>query len=233
MKRIIILLISSITVLSQGINPIADEIILAENLSGVNNQTKEFTFVIDPGHGGIDGGAVGASGSLEKDLNLSVASLLSDLMKVMGYSSVMTRTEDTLLGDDTSDHRKLEDLRTRVDFVNQYENALFVSIHMNKFPLEYCHGLTVYYSGNDAESEALALCVKDSTVKYLQPDNNRPMKKATSALYVLHRATVPAILIECGFISNTEEEQKLLDEDYRKMLVMTLASGLSQYAEKK
>lgn len=233
MKRFIVLAICFLSVFTKGCFVIADENILAEKNGGVNNPAVDFTFVIDPGHGGIDGGAVGVSGSLEKDINLSVAAILSDLMRVMGYSAVMTRTDDRLLGEDTSERRKLEDLRNRVDFVKNYENALFVSIHMNKFPLEYCHGLTVYYSANDSESEALATSVKSATVKYLQPDNSRPMKKATSALYVLDRATVPAILVECGFLSNTEEEQKLLDVNYQKMLAMTLASGLSEYAESK
>lgn len=233
MKRTIILLICFLTVLTNGIYVRADENILAEKSGSVNNSECNFTFVIDPGHGGIDGGAVGVSGSLEKDINLAVATFLTDLMKVMGYSAVMTRSDDQMLGEGSEGHRKLEDLRKRVDFVRDYENPLFISIHMNKFPQEYCHGLTVYYSGNDPESEALALSVKNAAVKHLQPDNKRPMKRATSALYVLDRATVPAILIECGFLSNVEEEKKLVDADYQKKLVMTLASGILEYAENK
>ncbi len=211
----------------------ADENILTENENNVNNTNRNFTFVIDPGHGGIDGGAVGVSGSLEKDINLSLSIVMRDIMEVLGYDAVLTREEDVLLGEGTTGHMKLEDLRYRVEYVKQYENPLFVSIHMNKFPEEYCHGLTVYYSGNDTESEVLGRSVRDEVVKQLQKDNERPMKKATSALYVLHRATVPAILIECGFLSNRDEEQKLLDENYKKKLAMTIVSGLVLYAEGK
>ena len=211
----------------------ADENILTENENNVNNTDRNFTFVIDPGHGGIDGGAVGVSGSLEKDINLSLSIVMRDIMEVLGYDAVLTREEDVLLGEGTTGHMKLEDLRYRVEYVKQYENPLFVSIHMNKFPEEYCHGLTVYYSGNDTESEVLGRSVRDEVVKQLQKDNERPMKKATSALYVLHRATVPAILIECGFLSNRDEEQKLLDENYKKKLAMTIVSGLVLYAEGK
>lgn len=226
-------MICFLTAFAKGSNVIADENILAEKHRGVNNSDTKFTFVIDPGHGGIDGGAVGTTGSLEKDINLSVSGILSDLMVIMGYTAVMTRNDDRLLGEEGSGNRKLEDLRSRVDFVKDYENPLFVSIHMNKFPQEYCHGLTVYYSGNFEESELLALSVKESVINHLQPDNKRPMKKATSALYVLDRATVPAILIECGFLSNIEEEKKLLDDDYQKKLVMAIASGLSEFAKDK
>ena len=211
----------------------ADENILTENENNVNNTDRNFTFVIDPGHGGIDGGAVGVSGSLEKDINLSLSIVMRDIMEVLGYDAVLTREEDVLLGEGTTGHMKLEDLRYRVEYVKQYENPLFISIHMNKFPEEYCHGLTVYYSGNDTESEVLGRSVRDEVVKQLQKDNERPMKKATSALYVLHRATVPAILIECGFLSNRDEEQKLLDENYKKKLAMTIVSGLVLYAEGK
>ena len=150
----------------------ADENILTENENNVNNTDRNFTFVIDPGHGGIDGGAVGVSGSLEKDINLSLSIVMRDIMEVLGYDAVLTREEDVLLGEGTTGHMKLEDLRYRVEYVKQYENPLFISIHMNKFPEEYCHGLTVYYSGNDTESEVLGRSVRDEVVKQLQKDND-------------------------------------------------------------
>lgn len=209
----------------------ADENILAENTADVNNREGNFTYVIDPGHGGVDGGAQGITGSVEKDINLKVSLIMRDLFNVLGYSAVMTREEDILLGNNTEGHKKQEDLRERVDFVKKHENAIFISIHMNKFPEEYCRGLTVYYSANDPRSEALGKSVMSATLRYLQPDNKRPMKKATSSLYVLHRATVPAILIECGFLSNKEEEALLLRQDYQKKLALTLVNGIALWSQ--
>ena len=229
MKRLFILSLCFILSVGSYIGAYADENILTENKNNVKRSDGNFTFVLDPGHGGIDGGAVGVSGTLEKDINLSVSLVLRDLLRVLGHKVVMTREEDVLLGDGEAGHKKLQDLKTRVESVKQYDDPLFVSIHMNKFPEEYCHGLTVYYSGNDSESEILARTVRDAAVKYLQPDNQRPMKKATSALYVLHRATVPAILIECGFLSNYEEAKLLSCAEYRKKLAFVIFCSLCDY----
>ena len=211
----------------------SDEYILAKNMSSVNKAGGEFTFVIDAGHGGVDGGAVGINGVLEKDINLSLSFILADVLRVLGYNAVRTRKSDELLGEHTKGQMKLEDLRSRVDFVKKYENSVFISIHMNKYPEEYCKGLTVYYSPNDPESEELGKSIRESTLKYLQPNNKRPMKKATSALYVLNRATVPAVLVECGFLSNTEEAELLKTESYQKKLALTIACGIAQWSENK
>ena len=208
----------------------ADGNILTENEDKVNNP-RELTFIIDPGHGGVDGGAVGISGTLEKDINLRMSFLISDLLYVMGYDVKMTRREDVLLGEGEKGRVKLEDLKARVDFAKGCEGAVFISIHMNKFPEEGPHGLTVYYSPNHPESERLGGLIKDANIRYLQPDNKRPMKKATTELYVLHRVQVPAVLIECGFLSNSSEEKALSDENYRKRLAMTIVSGIIEYAE--
>ena len=108
----------------------ADENILAENTADVNNREGNFTYVIDPGHGGVDGGAQGITGSVEKDINLKVSLIMRDLFNVLGYSPVMTREEDILLGNNTEGHKKQEDLRERVDFVKNHENAIFISIHI-------------------------------------------------------------------------------------------------------
>ena len=197
------------------------------------NAGNKLTVIIDAGHGGLDGGASTDGGVLEKHLNLAVAKKLAALFSYTDIDVVMTRESDVMLASPDSSHKKRDDLNARLHMADNYENCIFISIHMNKFPEEYCHGLTVYYSGNDTESEVLGRSVRDEVVKQLQKDNERPMKRATSALYVLHRATVPAILIECGFLSNRDEEQKLLDENYKKKLAMTIVSGLVLYAEGK
>ncbi len=199
--------------------------ILTNNENNVNSK-NEVTFIIDAGHGGLDGGASGLNGTLEKELNLKIASLINELLTAGGYNSVMTRSDDTMLGDGGEGKAKMADLKYRLETAQKYENGIFVSIHMNKFPQENCRGMTLYYSGNHQKSESIASVIRDNTVRYLQKDNTREMKKADSAIYILNRIQIPAVLVECGFVSNPEESQLLMNEDYQKCLAMVIACSL-------
>lgn len=199
--------------------------IVAENEPAVKSLSNEKTVILDPGHGGQDSGAVGIGGSLEKELNLSVALTLRDLLTAMGCRVVMTREDDRLLYDESCDlPRKSQDLRTRLNYQEKYPNAVFVSIHMNKFPVEKYSGLQVYYSKNHEGSRALAESIRTAVRENLQPENSREIKAATSAIYILDRIQIPAVLVECGFLSNAAEEAKLRDRDYQKQLAAVLAA---------
>lgn len=215
-----------VTVFAFGLNTFAaGNNILTNNEADVNSK-KQVTFIIDAGHGGLDGGASGLNGTLEKELNLTIASLINDLLVVCGYETVMTRSDDSMLGDGKTGNVKMADLKYRLDLAQQYENGIFVSIHMNKFPKEDCRGMTLYYSGNNPISEDIAAHIRDNNIKYLQKDNTREMKKADSAIYILNRITIPAVLVECGFVSNPEESQLLMTAEYQKQLAMVIACSL-------
>lgn len=188
------------------------------------------TVILDPGHGGMDAGAVGIGGLQEKNLNLEISLRLKALLEAGGFEVLMTREEDVMLGDGEKGHAKLADLRYRLDLAKAHPDAILVSIHMNKFPAESCKGLTVYYGGERKESESLGGVLREKVVSLLQPDNEREMKKATSAIYLLHRLPIPGVLVECGFLSNPEDAAALQTEEYQKKLVLVLAGGILDYA---
>ncbi len=190
------------------------------------------TVIIDAGHGGEDGGASGKGGSLEKELNLDIAEKIADMLRSSGIKVIMTRTEDILLYDRNADymgHKKSLDLRARLDIAKSNPNAVFVSIHMNAFGDARYKGLQVWYSKNTEGSRRLADTVQNLVRETLQNDNNRKTKEANSSIYLLDRAVCDSILIECGFLSNSEEEALLLDENYRKTLALTLFAAIKDY----
>ncbi len=191
----------------------------------------EYTIVLDAGHGGEDGGASSASGTLEKDLNLAIVMSLRDLLVAGGARVVLTRTDDTLLYDKTVDYhgrKKALDLATRRKIAEETPNAVFISIHMNAFPQTQYRGLQVWYSQNNPASLSLAESIQRLTSEQLQPENTRRAKAATSSIYLLHHLTCPAILVECGFLSNPEEAVLLKTEEYQEQLAFLLFLAISQ-----
>ena len=189
-----------------------------------------YTVILDAGHGGEDGGASSAQGVLEKVLNLTIAKEIGARLEEQGISVVYTRTEDILLYDRNVDYKgrkKMLDLAARLKIARETENSIFVSIHMNSFPQKQYRGLQVYYSAHHPLSQALALSIQNSVRENLDPNNERKIKKADSAIYLLDRNDKPAILIECGFLSNEEEAGLLATEDYQKKLSALIAQGIA------
>lgn len=190
--------------------------------------------VIDPGHGGEDGGAIGIDGTEEKTLNLQIASILADILRLSGYDVRMTRTDDRLLYDlyddltDYTHRKKTYDLRNRARFTTDVSADAFLSIHMNQFPQAKYRGLQVYYSPNAPQSEFLAATVQNYTKQYIQPENHREIKAATSSIYLLKYLEIPAVLIECGFLSNEEECALLQSSDYQRRMALTIACAVAE-----
>lgn len=182
--------------------------------------------VLDPGHGGQDGGAIAPDGTAEKDLNLAMAKDIYGILKYSGFRVILTRESDGMLGDGGVGKKKQADLAKRLEIAEESPDSILVSIHMNKFPDARCRGLQVYYSANHPAGQALAQTVQSTVSETLQTDNNRKIKAADSAIYILNKADVPAILIECGFLSNGEELARLKDENYRKELAAVIAAAL-------
>lgn len=195
---------------------------------------KTVTVILDPGHGGEDGGAVGAGDVYEKDLNLAIAKEVESYLKMNGISVICTRNEDILLYDRNVDYKgrkKMLDLAARLKISRETENSVFVSIHMNAFPQTQYSGLQVYYSPNDDTSADLAALIQNDTKSLLQPTNTRKIKSASSNIYLLDRITTPAVLVECGFLSNAEECALLSDAEYRQKLSLILANAIAQFVE--
>lgn len=204
----------------------------AESASACEGRKPLPTVIIDAGHGGRDGGASADDGTLEKALNLAVAKKLERLFSDAGYKTVMTRTEDVALGDENSSHKKLDDLRARVELAKEYENAIFISVHMNKFPVPKYSGLCVYFSKKTAGSHALAEEVRMTVAASLQKENSRQIKGAGSEIYVLYNAPCTAILVECGFLSNPSELAMLKTEEYQSKIAACIFTGAANYMSK-
>lgn len=202
-----------------------------ENFSDVNTAaTDSITIILDAGHGGEDGGAV-ANGIIEKDINLSITKKLGTLLKSAGFSVKYTRTSDTMLNAEgaTLRERKISDMKNRLSMFNGSEKNVVISIHQNKFTQEAYSGTQVFYSPNNENSAKLSEAIRENIVALLQPDNKRETKKADRGIYLLYNADTPAILVECGFISNAQEAHKLKDNDYQNKIAFAVFSGLLEY----
>ena len=177
--------------------------------------------IIDAGHGGEDGGTVSHKGILEKDINLKIALKLNTLFKNSGYNTIMIRDSDKLIYDENSTtirQKKSSDLHNRLDIVNSSENAILLSIHQNHYEESKYYGAQVFYSGNNTESMALAELIQSSIIKNIQPENKRQIKKTGSEIFLLNNAKIPAVMVECGFLSNLKEAELLNTEEYQNRI---------------
>jgi N-acetylmuramoyl-L-alanine amidase len=209
---------------TQAINAIVREraVTVSETVS------KRHTIVIDPGHGGEDPGAT-ANGATEKVLNLEVSFKLKDFLALSSARTIMTRTEDVLLykpGEE--DRKKFYDLRNRLDIARNAQNGIYVGIHMNKFPIEKYHGLQTFYSDNNDLSRQLALLVQENC-RLADPSNHRQIKPDGNTIFILENIEIPAILIECGFLSNPAEASRLADPKYQSKLAFLIFCAIEQY----
>lgn len=187
--------------------------------------------VVDAGHGGFDGGAV-VGNVVEKDINLVISLRLRDLMRVNGYRVSMTREADISTADSDNGRtrtKKVSDMHNRLKLLESHPNAIFISIHQNKFQQSRYYGAQVFYSPNHSESETLAQQLQDTFRTLLQPENTREIKKAGSELFLLYNAKVPAVLVECGFLSNPTECEKLTTPEYQSQVALTVLCASAQY----
>lgn len=186
-------------------------------------------YVIDAGHGGEDGGALSANGVKESDINLAVAGRTELLLRLLGAETAMTRRDDSSIysdGADTLRQKKASDLRNRVALVNAVPGAVLVSIHQNSLPsVPSVRGAQVFY-GTVAQSAELAASVQEALNRSVNIGNEKHEKKIDSSIYLMKNVTCPAILVECGFLSNAEETQLLQTAERQKTLALTIAAGL-------
>lgn len=186
-------------------------------------------FIIDAGHGGVDGGAVSCTGVYESHINLQIALRLDDLMHLLGMETKMIRTTDISVytSGESIAAKKVSDLKERVRIVNETANATLLSIHQNHYSDSYYSGAQTFYP-NTPGSEELAKMLQAEFIKTLNPGSNRQAKKA-EGLYLMKHIERTGILIECGFLSNIEEEYKLRTEQYQKNLCCVIATACSRY----
>lgn len=197
-------------------------------------QPQTRAVLIDPGHGGFDGGTVATDGTNEKHINLSISLLLRDLLAVCGVKVDLTRNTDVALEDASAAsirEKKVSDMRNRL---TMYDSAdLVISIHQNHFSVAKYHGTQVFYSDNHRDSQLLATTIRASVIRRLQPENKRELKKANDGIYLLHHTMVPTVLVECGFLSNHDELERLKDTDYQQKMAWAILLGYLEYTIQK
>jgi N-acetylmuramoyl-L-alanine amidase len=186
--------------------------------------------IIDPGHGGIDGGAVGKSGTIEKNINLDISKKLKAYIESGGDTCIMIREVDEgLYGEYGSiRNKKNEDLKNRKDIIKQFKADIFISVHLNSFPQSQYYGAQVFYPENNEESKLLARKVQEELISILNRGNKR-VEKESNSYYLLKDNPVPSILIECGFLSNPEEERLLNDSEYQNKIAWAAYKGIIRY----
>ncbi len=187
------------------------------------------TVIIDAGHGGFDGGAVAKDGTLEKDINLLIAKSTEKVLLFSGFNVIMTRDEDT--STNTKDYNKIalnkkSDMQNRLDLMNKNKSAVYLGIHLNKYTTSAATGAQVFYGVQNEKSYTLAKEMQNAFKNILQNENNRVVKKATKSTYLLYNALNPAIITECGFLSNQTELNNLKSEEYRNKISMVIGKGL-------
>lgn len=197
------------------------------------NQTAEGTkavVVIDPGHGGFDPGKVGTKETLEKDINLAIAKKVEKLLSDNGYTVSMTRTDDVALCSGNESSKKLTDMKNRVALIEKADPALVVSIHQNSFSAGTKGAQVFYYTGSE-EGKRLANILQGSIRDAVGDDNHR-VEKANDSYYMLRKVSCPLVIVECGFLSNPEEEALLCDEKYQEKMALGICEGIENFLYK-
>lgn len=194
---------------------------------GINNIQTKKTVIIDPGHGGIDVGTVGINGSLEKNINLSISLDLYDFLMVSGINTVLTRDGDYEMYR-AGEQRTKSDLYNRMDYINSVPNSILISIHQNHFENEAEWGTQVWYSPNDEISPTLADKILQSVKKNIQPENKRENKVSDNSYYILYKAQKPSVMVECGFVSNENENKRLQDKEYQRDMAYSILVGICE-----
>lgn len=202
-------------------------------LSAKINPYENETVVIDAGHGGEDGGAVSISGAIESRLNLAIAQRLNLIMGLLGIKTFMLRNSDISLHDSdasTIREKKVSDLHNRVSIIESLDNPIVISIHQNTFPDKKYRGAQVFYANGEL-SLPFATITQEILRSSLNPENTRKPVAVPSTVYLMNHISCKAILVECGFLSNPEEDVLLQSPDYQVKLATALASAYIQYEQ--
>lgn len=191
---------------------------------------KKVCIVIDAGHGGSDPGKVGINGALEKDINLELALKLKDMLEKKDIEIVLTRDSDAGLYSESSNNKKVEDMQNRCEIISDAKPVFTVSLHQNSYTTSDVKGAQVFYYGQSDKGKELAEIIQASLIKRVNPENTRTAK-ANESYYLLKKTPTPTVIVECGFLSNSEEAELLLTSDYQDKLVRAIYMGVLEYLE--
>ena len=193
-----------------------------------NDKEQRYTIVIDPGHGGNDPGKIGINDVLEKDVNLAISLKLKEILEQNDCKVIMTRDADQGLYQEGDSNKKVSDLHARCQLINDSGADAVISIHQNSFTSESSKGAQVFYQTTSIEGKVLAEIMQEQMVSGLNPKNNR-VAKANSDYYMLKNTQAPMVIVECGFLSNSQEAELLTQEAYQRRVAWAVALGTLQY----
>lgn len=194
----------------------------------VQADSGKICVVIDAGHGGTDPGKVGINGINEKEINLQIAGYLKQYLEANDIEVVMTRESDEGLNDADASNKKVQDMKRRIELIDKTEPAITVSIHQNSYPEEYVHGAQVFYYTGSRQGQELAQYIQKELVAKVDPENKRQVK-ANDSYYLLKKTGIPIVIVECGFLSNSAEAEKLCTEAYQKRVAWAIHMGILRY----
>lgn len=184
--------------------------------------------VIDAGHGGDDPGKIGINGALEKEVNMQIAEKLKMFLEASDVKVVMTRESDGGLYDENASNKKVQDMKRRIQIIEEAQPNLAVSIHQNSYGEEYVNGAQVFYYNGSVKSKELAEMIQNRMIQYLDPENHR-QAKANDSYYLLKKTGKPIVIVECGFLSNSAEAEKLCDNYYQEKVAWNIHMSIMQY----
>lgn len=199
-----------------------------EALSTPVEEERQFTVVLDAGHGGQDGGKVSVDGYLEKDINLAIVQYLKTYLEAADVHVVLTRTDGNGLYQESDENKKRADMNKRCSIIEMADADVVVSIHQNSYPDASVFGAQVFYYADSAQGLALAECIQER-FDYVLGDKNRRSVKPNTDYYLLKNVSVPIVIVECGFLSNPEEAQLLESEAYQQNVAWTIQMGIMEY----
>lgn len=196
----------------------------------VHTEKKSFLVVVDPGHGGSDPGKIGIHKEKEKDINLQISLKVRDKMEKEKIQVVMTRQKDQDLADEDSQNRKIQDLKKRCEIIHRTQPDCVVSIHQNSYPDENIKGAQVFYYEDSQEGKHLGEIMQKNLVEGLDKTNHR-QAKGNKSYYLLKKTDATLVIVECGFISNSEESALLSSEKYQEQVAQSIVKGIKEYLE--
>lgn len=214
-----------------AIGVLTGTVIMISSYADSAGSSDTLSVIIDPGHGLPDGGAVGVSGSIEQEINLDISKKLCEVLEAKGVRVIMTREDENGIWDDENDSirkKKVEDMNNRLDIMKKSKANLFISIHMNSFPNHSASGLRIFYAPNHEEIKPLAENIQ-SRIQDITGTSINIVKSADKSLFLMKNPPLPAILVECGFLSNPTEEKKLQEPDYQARLAWAMADAIEKY----
>ena len=200
-------------------------------ISTVSLPVSGKVIVVDAGHGVPDEGAESSNGTTEAETNLKIALKLQNLLEQSGSTVILTRSNENAIYDldsKTLKQKKISDIHNRVKIGNESQADIFVSIHLNKIPQPQYDGWQTFYREGDEESAKLAKQIQENLNKTIDKENNR-IAKTIDNIYIIKHVEIPITIVECGFLSNPEEEKKLLDDEYQNKLAWGIYNGIINY----